>query len=237
MAPRNSWRALAPALLSWASLAAARPLLSDELLRRSEIEIADIQDSYDYVVVGGGQAGVVIGTRLSEDPDVSVLIVEYGYFNNDPAVLQPSGGTWSPRAMFNLTSVEQTELNGYQQNVMAACCVGGGSTINGMMLNRGSAADYDSWEVLGNPGWGWEGLYPYFIKHSTLDAPSDAAVEEFGITWGEESYGDGPIHQSFSSFQFPGIKIQRDALIEAGAETPTDAGGRSPPSSMHLTTS
>lgn len=101
-----------------------------------------------------------------------------------------------------------------------------------MMLNRGSAADYDSWEVLGNPGWGWEGLYPYFIKvrfnarsagsaqmpprplgeltsfrvqHSTLDAPSDAAVEEFGITWGEESYGDGPIHQSFSSFQFPGI--------------------------------
>ena len=103
------------------------------------------------------------------------------------------------------------------------------------MLNRGSAADYDSWESLGNPGWGWEGLYPYFVKvspaarppicprdggpsklrkltsfrlkHSSLDAPSDAAVEEFGITWGEESFGDGPIHQSFSSFQFPGISM------------------------------
>lgn len=69
------------------------------------------------------------GVLRTDSRLVSVLIVEYGYFNNDPAVSRPSGGTWSPRAMFNLTSVEQTELNGYEQNVLAACCVGGGSTI------------------------------------------------------------------------------------------------------------
>ncbi|KEZ39529.1 hypothetical protein SAPIO_CDS9407 [Scedosporium apiospermum] len=224
----RAWRrALAPvAILSWASLVVAHPLVSDKLLRRAEIQIEDVKESYDYIIVGGGQAGIVLASRLSEDPDVTVLVVEYGYFNNAPSVLQPSSATsYQRNVQFNITSVPQTELDGYKQSVFAACCVGGGSTINGMLLNRGSAADYDAWEALGNPGWGWEGLYPYFIKSQTLDEPNPASAEEFNITWGPESYGDGPIHVSFSSFQWPGVKIQRQALIEAGAEAPIDGSG------------
>lgn len=92
-----------------------------------------------------------------------------------------------------------------------------------MLLNRGSAADYDSWEALGNEGWGWKGLYPYFIKSSRFDPPDPAAAEEFNMTWGEESYSeDGPIQLSFSSWQYPGIKVQREAIIEAGAEPQVD---------------
>jgi len=154
------------------------------------------------------------------------LIVEYGYFNKDPSVLQPASATnYQKKVQFNMTSVPQKELNGYKQDIYAANCVGGGSTINGMLLNRGAAPDYDAWEKLGNEGWGWDGLYPYFIKSSTFDAPNPATVKEFNMTWGEESFGDGPIHLSMSSFQYPGIKNQRKGLMEVGAPAPVDSCG------------
>lgn len=217
------WFALA-ASTAFLPLGIAHPVRSDQILRRSEITADDLLDSYDFVIVGGGQAGTVIAARLSEDPSVSVLVVEYGYFNTDPARLEPSSSTtYLTRYRYNMTSVAQTGLNGRTQGLYAACCMGGGSTINGMLLNRGAAADYDSWEALGNEGWGWDGLYPYFIKSSQFDPPDPAAAEEFNMTWGEDSYSeDGPIHLSFSSWQYPGIKAQREAIIAAGAEPQVD---------------
>ena len=67
--------------------------------------------------------------RVLNSQIVSVLIVEYGYINDDPAILRPSSGSFSPGGMYNITSVEQAGLDGYKQSVFAACCVGGGSTI------------------------------------------------------------------------------------------------------------
>ena len=71
MSRLGAWRrALAPlALFTWASSVAAHPLVSDHLLKRAEIQIEDVRDNYDYVIVGGGQAGIVLASRLSEDPD------------------------------------------------------------------------------------------------------------------------------------------------------------------------
>ncbi|KFA50094.1 hypothetical protein S40293_06398 [Stachybotrys chartarum IBT 40293] len=216
---------LAVALLALGSGSLAQPDRAGEILRRAEITSDDLLESYDFIIVGGGQAGTVIGARLSENPRVKVLVVEYGYFNTDPAHLQPNSLGFSSRYQYNITSVPQTGLNNRSVGIYAACCVGGGSTINGMLLNRGSAADYDSWEALGNKGWGWNGLYPYFIKSSSFDGPSAEAAEEFNMTWGKRSYGSGPIHQSFSSWQWPGIRIQREAIIEAGAEPQVDGSG------------
>lgn len=65
---------------------------------------------------------------------------------------------------FNLTSAPQEGLNNKTFRVPAAAVVGGGTVINGMFFDRGTAADYDLWEQLGNPGWGWDGLLPYFRK-------------------------------------------------------------------------
>ena len=81
-----------------------------------------------------------------------------------------------------------------------------GSTINGMMLNRGAADDYDNWERLNNSGWGWNGLLPYFVRSTMFQAPSPTLQEEFNITWNESAYGlDGPIHVSYAPFQWPGV--------------------------------
>ncbi|KAH7324788.1 hypothetical protein B0I35DRAFT_370184 [Stachybotrys elegans] len=223
MLAATHWLGLANILLFLASSGLA--FSTNVLLRRAEISADELLEAYDIIIVGGGQAGTVIASRLSENPDVSVLVVEYGYFNTDPAQLEPNSIGFSSRYQYNITSVPQTGLNNRAIGIYAACCVGGGSTINGMLLNRGSAADYDSWEALGNPGWGWSELYPYFIKSSHFDAPSPAAAEEYNMTWGEGSYSDGPIHQSFASWQWPGTGIQRQGIIEAGAEPQADGSG------------
>lgn len=92
-------------------------------------------------------------------------MVEYGYFDNNPAQLDPSSAAnYRPISMFNASSVPQPGLGGRVSGVFAASVVGGGSTVNGMMFDRGAADDYDNWEKLGNPGWGFSDLLPYFKK-------------------------------------------------------------------------
>ncbi|KAL8950668.1 MAG: hypothetical protein Q9222_003305 [Ikaeria aurantiellina] len=97
---------------------------------------------------------------------VSVLVIEYGPLDNlEPELLVPG---LPPPAEYNrkYTSVPQPGLDNHTQTVNSAAVVGGGTVINGMFFNRGSAADYDAWEQLGNPGWAWKDLLPYFKKAS-----------------------------------------------------------------------
>jgi len=160
---------------------------------------------------------------------VSVLVVEYGYFDDRIAQLQPASATkYPPQDMFNLSSVPQVGLENSRQTVYSAAVVGGGSTINGMMLNRGAADDYNNWEKLNNPGWGWNDLFPYFVKSTMLQAPSPSLQKEFNITWNASSYGSGPIHVSFAPYQWPAIKIQWQALLEMGLQPQLDGAGTSP---------
>jgi choline dehydrogenase-like flavoprotein len=99
---------------------------------------------------------------------VTVLVVEYGYFDNNPLQIQPRSGrvfAWPIRDLFNLSSTPQSGLAGSVQTVYSASVVGGGSTVNGMFLSRGSARDYDDWGRLNNDDtWSWKGLLPYFVK-------------------------------------------------------------------------
>lgn len=86
-------------------------------------------------------------------------------------------------------------------DVRVGTAVGGGSVINGMAYTRGSAADYDTWATLGNDGWNWEKLFPYF-KKSTTFTPQEEYIERYGFEWTPEVYDDGPLQVGFPSWQW-----------------------------------
>ncbi|KAG7045625.1 GMC oxidoreductase [Colletotrichum scovillei] len=174
-----------------------------------------ICEQYDHIVVGGGTSGLVVANRLSEDPEKTVLVVEYGDFANTINVTVPYFATYDQSArLYNVTSVPQTHLGNRTSRLRIGAVVGGGSTVNGMAWDRGSEADYDAWEALGNPGWGWATLFKYFQKSSTFAPPADEYVEECGYEWSENAYGDGPIQVGFPSWQWPESALMAQAWAQ-----------------------
>ena len=100
-----------------------------------------------------------------------MLVLEYGPIDRSNKALVPYYATsLNTQDMFNITSAPEPYLGNATYGVLAGSVAGGGSTVNGMELDRASAADYDSWEKLGNPGWGWNGLFPYFKKVRSTQA-------------------------------------------------------------------
>jgi choline dehydrogenase-like flavoprotein len=97
----------------------------------------------------------------------SVLVIEYGYLrDNDSIILLPASSTTGSRAedQFYITSVPQPGLNNQTGVLRAGAVVGGSSAVNGQFFDRASSEDYDDWARLGNLGWDWNGLLPYFKK-------------------------------------------------------------------------
>lgn len=124
-------------------------------------------DEFDYVVVGAGSAGCVIANRLSADPRVRVCLLEAGGSDNHPWIQIPVGYFFNfdhPRADWRFRTEPEAELNGRVLKYPRGKVLGGTSSINGMVYIRGHAADYDGWRQLGNVGWGWADVLPYFIK-------------------------------------------------------------------------
>ncbi|KAK1493275.1 GMC oxidoreductase [Colletotrichum tamarilloi] len=174
-----------------------------------------IAEQYDFIVIGGGASGLVVANRLSEDPEKTVLVVEYGDFANTINVTVPYFATYDQSArLYNVTSVPQTHLGNRTSRLRIGAVVGGGSTVNGMAWDRGSEADYDAWEALGNPGWGWATLFKYFQKSSTFAPPVGEYVEEYGYEWSENAYGDGPIQVGFPSWQWPESALMAQAWAQ-----------------------
>ncbi len=137
----------------------------------------------DYVIAGGGSAGCVLASRLSEDPNCSVILLEAGGPGDGFLVKMPSGSyklLGKPNADWMYMTEPDPSLNGRRVMWTAGKMLGGGSSINGMMYIRGSRADYDSWEKdLGCTGWGWNNVQTYFKRSEGFDgAPSQSHSTE-----------------------------------------------------------
>ncbi|KPM36920.1 hypothetical protein AK830_g9653 [Neonectria ditissima] len=147
--------------------------------------------TYDYIVVGGGTAGVAVAARLSEGlPSAAILLIEAGPAAFDePKINVPGmkGSTLGTKYDWNFTTVPQSGANDRSFSCNRGKVLGGSSAMNLMSYDRAAAAEYDSWEALGNPGWNWKTMVKAMMKSETFTGKNTA-------TYGSAGVGDsGPV--------------------------------------------
>jgi len=151
-------------------------------------------DQFDYVIVGAGTAGCVIANRLSADPGVRVALLEAGGRDRYIWIHIPVGYLFTmnnPKVDWCFTTEAEPGLNGRALAYPRGKVLGGCSSINGMLYLRGQARDYDHWRQLGNAGWAWEDVLPYFKRSEDFVGGADAAhgaggewrVEDMRLSW------------------------------------------------------
>ena len=124
-----------------------------------------MERKYDYIIVGAGSAGCVLANRLSEDRSLSVLLIESGPPDTSPLIAMPRGiGKLLAAGNPHVWDYQVAPRVGLPPELwLKGRALGGSSSINGMVYVRGTPADYDHWEALGCPGWGWKHLGPLFV--------------------------------------------------------------------------
>ncbi len=129
-----------------------------------------MQQQVDYIVVGAGSAGCALAARLSEDPATRVLLLEAGPADRSIWIHLPIGygkTMWSTKYNWCFHTDPDPNMNGRRIYWPRGKTLGGSSAINGLIYIRGQREDYDHWRALGNAGWGFDDVLPYFIRSET----------------------------------------------------------------------
>ncbi len=179
--------------------------------------MANDADTYDFIVTGAGSAGCVLAARLSESGRYRVLLLEAGGKDSSPWIHIPMGYAKTfvdPKVNWMFESEPEKELNGRTMYQPRGKVLGGTSSINGMIYMRGTSADYDQWRQMGNEGWGYDDVLPYFRKAED----NERGANEFHGT-------GGPLRVSNQPYKWEIAEALIEACKQAGIPYNEDFNG------------
>ncbi|WP_052193541.1 GMC family oxidoreductase [Pseudomonas sp. 11/12A] len=177
----------------------------------------NLNAEFDYIVIGAGAAGCAVASRLSQDPSISVCLLEAGGPDTHPLVHMPAGvAAMVPTSINNwqYQTVPQPGLNGRVGYQPRGKTLGGSSSINAMAYHRGHPEDFNRWAALGNPGWSYQEVLPFFKR------------AEHNEHFKDELHGQhGPLNVRFHSSPNPFGETFVEAGLQAGYPACPDQNG------------
>eukprot|EP00117_Sycon_ciliatum_P047934 scpid82830/ scgid34195/ Glucose dehydrogenase [acceptor]; Glucose dehydrogenase [acceptor] short protein len=192
-----------------------------------DVKVEDLNEEYDFIIVGAGSAGCVLAARLSENADFNVLLLESGGHDDHPDGQLPIAASKLPLTKHNWRYMGDSEPGARigklkyagQTHWIAGRSLGGSSALNWMMYTRGNRDDYNAWQSSGAAGWSYDHVLPYFKK----------AESYIGSTAVDASYHgyDGPLAVTTVTYVPPAMEALLVAAADAGHTTHHDYNGAS----------
>ncbi|GAA6062424.1 hypothetical protein JCM10212_006059 [Sporobolomyces blumeae] len=194
--------------------------------------------TFDYVIVGGGTAGLVIANRLTENSSVTVAVIEAGTDGSavEDKILAPAQAYFAGIANadsdydWKYNTVAQAELDNREIYWPRGKVLGGSSAVNGLYMIRQSEIEQNSWASLldsaSSSSWNWDAVYPNLKKSETWTPPSDYYIDEASMVLNSTLHGhDGPIHYSYPGIFYNSTFEWIPTLANLGIDTRDPAGG------------
>lgn len=211
--------------------------LQQGIRRRDIITPQQLNQSYDFVICGGGVAGLVIGSRLSEDTNKTVLVIEAGATGDEvkSSIDVPGNAYYSSLLNtdydWQYKTAPQAHLGNRVLDWPRGRVLGGSSAVNGLYLVRPSSLEVNAWSTLaGENGsaWDWEALFAAMKKSETFTPPPDSIRAEGNINYDAASHGTtGPLHYSYPGYLLPVVGEWTTVLENIGVLASPDPNGGS----------